>query len=102
MNLVLGYNGFARVLGKHNGNFELNPVLGASAGMPFESGHGHHGFGGFGNAYEAAGPLPMDTGDGLDAQNAAPAGRPPSEQPANLRAGGLDARTRRKHATDRM
>lgn len=49
MNLVLGYNGFARVLGKHNGNFELNPVLGASAGVSFESGHGHHGFGGFGD-----------------------------------------------------
>ncbi len=32
MNLVLGYNGFARVLGKNNGNFAPNPVVGASAG----------------------------------------------------------------------
>jgi 4-amino-4-deoxy-L-arabinose transferase-like glycosyltransferase len=50
MNLVLGYNGFARVLGKNYGNFEPNPVLGASAGTPVEISHGGHhgGFGGFG------------------------------------------------------
>ena len=50
MNLVLGYNGFARVLGKNNGNFHPNPLVGASAGTQvqvFESGH-HRGFGGFG------------------------------------------------------
>ncbi|MDP9166812.1 MAG: glycosyltransferase family 39 protein, partial [Actinomycetota bacterium] len=50
MNLVLGYNGFARVLGKNNDVFQLNPVVGATAGTPFEVGHGHHGgFGGMGN-----------------------------------------------------
>jgi 4-amino-4-deoxy-L-arabinose transferase-like glycosyltransferase len=51
MNLVLGYNGFARVLGKHNGNFEPNPVIGASAGTSFESSESHHGgFHGFGDS----------------------------------------------------
>jgi 4-amino-4-deoxy-L-arabinose transferase-like glycosyltransferase len=51
MNLVLGYNGFARVLGKNNGNFEPNPLVGASAGTQVEISHGggHHGFGGFGD-----------------------------------------------------
>ncbi|WP_264043462.1 ArnT family glycosyltransferase [Mycolicibacterium hodleri] len=49
MNLVLGYNGFARVLGKGNNNFHLNPVVGAAADAPFEVNHGHHGgFGGMG------------------------------------------------------
>jgi 4-amino-4-deoxy-L-arabinose transferase-like glycosyltransferase len=52
MNLVLGYNGFARVLGSNplgNNNFQLNPVIGATAGTPFEVNHGHRsGFGGFG------------------------------------------------------
>ncbi|WP_242456347.1 glycosyltransferase family 39 protein [Mycolicibacterium sp. P1-18] len=49
MNLVLGYNGFARVLGKGNANFHLNPVVGAAADTPFEVNHGHHGgFGGMG------------------------------------------------------
>ena len=50
MNLVLGYNGFARVLGQNNGNFAPNPVVGASAGTQvhvFQGGH-HGGFGGFG------------------------------------------------------
>ena len=32
MNLVLGYNGFARVLGKDNNVFQPNPVVGAAAG----------------------------------------------------------------------
>jgi 4-amino-4-deoxy-L-arabinose transferase-like glycosyltransferase len=50
MNLVLGYNGFARVLGKNNGNFTPNPVVGASAGTQVQVFHGGHhgGFGGFG------------------------------------------------------
>lgn len=49
MNLVLGYNGFARVLGKGNNGFHLNPVVGAAADTPFEVGHGQHGgFGGLG------------------------------------------------------
>ncbi len=50
MNLVLGYNGFARVLGKTNAMFQLNPVIGASAGTQVEiSEGGHHGgFDGFG------------------------------------------------------
>jgi len=48
MNLVLGYNGFGRVLGKNDKMFAPNPVVGASAGTPFEESHGHHGFGGFG------------------------------------------------------
>jgi 4-amino-4-deoxy-L-arabinose transferase-like glycosyltransferase len=52
MNLVLGYNGFARVLGKGNNNFQnfqRNPIVGAAAGTPFEVNHSHHGgFGGFG------------------------------------------------------
>ena len=49
MNLVLGYNGFARVLGKGNNNFQLNPIVGAAAGTKFEINHsGHHGWGGLG------------------------------------------------------
>jgi 4-amino-4-deoxy-L-arabinose transferase-like glycosyltransferase len=52
MNLVLGYNGFARVLGSNSAgknNFQLNPVIGAAADTPFEVNHGHHGgFGGLG------------------------------------------------------
>jgi 4-amino-4-deoxy-L-arabinose transferase-like glycosyltransferase len=47
MNLVLGYNGFARVLGKNNGNFQPHPVVAASAGTPVEVSHGGH-HGGFG------------------------------------------------------
>ncbi|MEU0494681.1 glycosyltransferase family 39 protein [Mycobacterium sp. NPDC006124] len=50
MNLVLGYNGFGRVLGKTGKMFEPNPVVGAAAETPFEVGHGHHGgFAGFGH-----------------------------------------------------
>jgi 4-amino-4-deoxy-L-arabinose transferase-like glycosyltransferase len=49
MNLVLGYNGFARVLGKHKA-FEMNPVIGASAGNSFAANEGHRGgFHGFGD-----------------------------------------------------
>jgi 4-amino-4-deoxy-L-arabinose transferase-like glycosyltransferase len=49
MNLVLGYNGFARVLGRNHGMFQLNPVIGASAGNTFEATESHHGgFHGFG------------------------------------------------------
>ncbi|TPG36079.1 phospholipid carrier-dependent glycosyltransferase [Mycobacterium hodleri] len=52
MNLVLGYNGFARVLGNDSVGtraFQLNPVIGATASTPFEVNHGHHGgFSGFG------------------------------------------------------
>jgi 4-amino-4-deoxy-L-arabinose transferase-like glycosyltransferase len=45
MNLVLGYNGFGRVLGKNNHAFQQNPDVGAAAGAEFEMGHAHHGFG---------------------------------------------------------
>jgi 4-amino-4-deoxy-L-arabinose transferase-like glycosyltransferase len=50
MNLVLGYNGFARVLGNNTGHGQPRPVLGASAGTPVQVSHGgaHGGFGGFG------------------------------------------------------
>ena len=37
MNLVLGYNGFARVLGSNHGMFQMNPVVGAAAGSTFEA-----------------------------------------------------------------
>jgi 4-amino-4-deoxy-L-arabinose transferase-like glycosyltransferase len=50
MNLVLGYNGFGRVLGKNNHAFQQNPDVGAAAGTEFEMGGGHHGFGGFGDS----------------------------------------------------
>jgi 4-amino-4-deoxy-L-arabinose transferase-like glycosyltransferase len=59
MNLVLGYNGFARVLGKNHGNFQSNPVIGASAGTSFESTQGHHG--GFGS--QSQGLTRMFTGE---------------------------------------
>jgi 4-amino-4-deoxy-L-arabinose transferase-like glycosyltransferase len=51
MNLVLGYNGFARVLGRnHQGQGGNNSVIGASAGDRVSVGQGgHHGFGGFGS-----------------------------------------------------
>jgi 4-amino-4-deoxy-L-arabinose transferase-like glycosyltransferase len=53
MNLVLGYNGFARVLGKNHGMFQSNPVVGASAGATFEASESHHGgFHGFGGQPE--------------------------------------------------
>jgi 4-amino-4-deoxy-L-arabinose transferase-like glycosyltransferase len=45
MNLVLGYNGFGRVLGKNNHAFQQNPDVGAAAGAEFKVGAGHHGFG---------------------------------------------------------
>ena len=45
----MGYNGFARVLGKGSNVFQMNPVVGAAAGTPFEVNQGHHGgFSGFG------------------------------------------------------
>ena len=47
MNLVLGYNGFARVLGKDNNRFQSNPVIGATAGTPFEVDGHRSGLGGF-------------------------------------------------------
>ena len=51
MNLVLGYNGFARVLGKTHGMFQMNPVVGAAAGTSFEASESHHGgFHGFGDS----------------------------------------------------
>jgi 4-amino-4-deoxy-L-arabinose transferase-like glycosyltransferase len=49
MNLVLGYNGFARVLGKKNGSLEPNPMIGESASAHFDVASGKHGFHGFGN-----------------------------------------------------
>ena len=51
MNLVLGYNGFARVLGHNHHPASGNaPVIGASAGARVQPWQGHHGaFGGFGN-----------------------------------------------------
>jgi len=46
MNLVLGYNGFARVLGHGKKIFVPSPDVGGAAGTPFEINHGHHfGFG---------------------------------------------------------
>ncbi|MFG1934903.1 ArnT family glycosyltransferase [Mycobacterium sp. NPDC048908] len=48
MNLVLGYNGFARVLGKNHMGFGTPAhVVGLSAGAQLRT--GGHGFGGFGN-----------------------------------------------------
>jgi 4-amino-4-deoxy-L-arabinose transferase-like glycosyltransferase len=48
MNLVLGYNGFARVLGRNHAAFEPpQEVLGTAAGAQLNRG-GHGGFGGFG------------------------------------------------------
>ena len=39
MNLVLGYNGFARVLGRNHGGFDLpQPVVGAAAGVQLHTG----------------------------------------------------------------
>jgi 4-amino-4-deoxy-L-arabinose transferase-like glycosyltransferase len=45
MNLVIGYNGFGRVLGNNSHVFQKNPDVGAAAGAEFEMGGGHHGFG---------------------------------------------------------
>jgi 4-amino-4-deoxy-L-arabinose transferase-like glycosyltransferase len=61
MNLVLGYNGFARVLGHKNGAFGPAPVIGAAAGTPLYS-HGHAPkFGGWG--HQAPGLNRMFTGE---------------------------------------
>ena len=50
MNLVLGYNGFARVLGHNHPASGKAPTIGASAGARVQAWQGHHGgFGGFGN-----------------------------------------------------
>jgi 4-amino-4-deoxy-L-arabinose transferase-like glycosyltransferase len=52
MNLVLGYNGFARVLGKnHMGFGPPDNVVGSAAGAQLSLG-GHRGFGAFGNQAE--------------------------------------------------
>ena len=49
MNLVLGYNGFARVLGRNHVGFgPPDQVVGSAAGARLNPG-GHGGFGGFGN-----------------------------------------------------
>jgi 4-amino-4-deoxy-L-arabinose transferase-like glycosyltransferase len=49
MNLVLGYNGFARVLGRnHTGSTPPQTVVGEAAGAQLNLGR-HGGFGGFGN-----------------------------------------------------
>jgi 4-amino-4-deoxy-L-arabinose transferase-like glycosyltransferase len=50
MNLVLGYNGFARVLGRNHPDAGHPAVIGASAGSHANFGQGAHGgFGGFGH-----------------------------------------------------
>ncbi|MCW2652423.1 MAG: mannosyltransferase [Mycobacterium sp.] len=50
MNLVMGYNGFARVLGHNHPGSGQSPTVGASAGDRVQISQGHHGgFGGFGN-----------------------------------------------------
>ena len=50
MNLVLGYNGFARVLGHNHPAPAKAPAIGASAGARVQAWQGHHGaFGGFGD-----------------------------------------------------
>src|SRR6478672_5191119 len=47
MNLVLGYNGLARVLGRnHNGGFMFGPSIGSALGSNVRVSSGHHG-GGF-------------------------------------------------------
>jgi 4-amino-4-deoxy-L-arabinose transferase-like glycosyltransferase len=52
MNLVLGYNGFARVLGKNHMGFGTPAnVVGSAAGAQLHTG-GHGGFGAFGNQSE--------------------------------------------------
>jgi 4-amino-4-deoxy-L-arabinose transferase-like glycosyltransferase len=47
MNLVLGYNGFGRVLGHNNYGFQRGPQIGAAAGQAV--GRPHHGMGGWGD-----------------------------------------------------
>ena len=50
MNLVLGYNGFARVLGRNHADAGHGPSLGSGATAGEAAGAGHRGgFGGFGN-----------------------------------------------------
>src|SRR6202165_3688617 len=50
MNLVLGYNGFARVLGRnHQGFPPQSSVVGTAAGARVDIGPHRGGFGGFGN-----------------------------------------------------
>jgi 4-amino-4-deoxy-L-arabinose transferase-like glycosyltransferase len=44
MNLVLGYNGFARLLGRNHNNFDVHQIVGAAAGAQLNVGRG-----GFGN-----------------------------------------------------
>jgi 4-amino-4-deoxy-L-arabinose transferase-like glycosyltransferase len=61
MNLVLGYNGFARVLGKTDKDFQANPIVGSAAGTEFEVNHGHHG--GFGGMGSSPGLTRMFTGE---------------------------------------
>jgi 4-amino-4-deoxy-L-arabinose transferase-like glycosyltransferase len=46
MNLVLGYNGFARILGRNHGGGATPSVVGASAGAHVQVGGPHGGFGG--------------------------------------------------------
>lgn len=48
MNLVLGYNGFARILGRNHNDFGFQEIVGAAAGAQLNVG-GHGGFGGFNN-----------------------------------------------------
>ncbi|MHA3022271.1 ArnT family glycosyltransferase [Mycobacterium sp. BMJ-28] len=48
MNLVLGYNGFGRVLGHNNYGFARGPQIGAAAGQAVAQPH-HGGFGGWGD-----------------------------------------------------
>jgi 4-amino-4-deoxy-L-arabinose transferase-like glycosyltransferase len=43
MNLVLGYNGFARVLGRNHPDVGQNPAIGASGGARVPIGQGQHG-----------------------------------------------------------
>ncbi|MCW2559319.1 MAG: mannosyltransferase [Mycobacterium sp.] len=53
MNLVLGYNGFARVLGRNHGDPGQQPGVGTAGGAHVDAAAVHHG--GFGGGREAAG-----------------------------------------------
>ena len=58
MNLVLGYNGFARILGRNHGAAGHAPTAGAAAGEHVGTGPaGHGGFGGFGHQTAGVGRL---------------------------------------------
>jgi 4-amino-4-deoxy-L-arabinose transferase-like glycosyltransferase len=58
MNLVLGYNGFTRILGRNHGAPGHAPTSGAAAGAHVGSGPaGHGGFGGFGHQSVGLGRL---------------------------------------------